>query len=104
MAEIYSIADVVVSASKRPEAFGRTVLESLSVGTPVVGYNHGGVGEILNKMFPEGKIKLGDTQQMANVIDSILSNQPEVKKNPQFLLTDMLNKIYQLYLETANVD
>ncbi len=57
MREIYAVSDVVLSLSKKPESFGRTVLEALSIGTPVLGYAHGGVGEMLSKLFPVGQLK-----------------------------------------------
>lgn len=56
MREIYAVSDVVLSLSKKPESFGRTVLEALSMGTPVLGYADGGVGEILSKLFPVGQL------------------------------------------------
>jgi glycosyltransferase involved in cell wall biosynthesis len=42
--EILAISDLVLSLSSKPESFGRTVLGALSMGVPVVGYAHGGVG------------------------------------------------------------
>ena len=46
----YSLADVVVSASVEPEAFGRVAVESQSMGKPIVASNIGGSKEtILNK-------------------------------------------------------
>lgn len=60
--EILAIADAALSISTQPESFGRTTLEALSLGRPVVGYNHGGVGEQLATLFPEGLVPVGDTQ------------------------------------------
>ncbi|MCP4045220.1 MAG: glycosyltransferase family 4 protein, partial [Gammaproteobacteria bacterium] len=40
--------------SDPPEAFGRIVPESLSLGIPVIAWNHGGVAEVLQEMFPAG--------------------------------------------------
>jgi glycosyltransferase involved in cell wall biosynthesis len=54
--EVYSISALVLQLSTRPEAFGRTVLEALSLGRPVVGYAHGGVGEQLATHFPDGAV------------------------------------------------
>ncbi len=102
MAELYAIADVVVSTSVRPESFGRTVLESLSIGTPVVAYNHGGVGEILSKMFPQGKIELGNGQQLADGINQMLADGVQVKQQQPFLLEDMLAQTVNLYHEVYN--
>jgi glycosyltransferase involved in cell wall biosynthesis len=47
VAEIYALSDVVVSSSKKPESFGRSVAEALALNTPVVATNHGGVLDII---------------------------------------------------------
>jgi glycosyltransferase involved in cell wall biosynthesis len=52
MREIYAVSTLVLSLSAKPESFGRTVLEALSLGVPVIGYDHGGVGEILVGSIP----------------------------------------------------
>ena len=52
--EIMSMADAVVSTSTKPESFGRTVLESIRMGRPTLGYDHGGVGEILEPNLSTG--------------------------------------------------
>ncbi len=43
----YMATDVVVSASTRPEAFGRVVAEAQAMGRPVVAPSHGGAQEII---------------------------------------------------------
>jgi glycosyltransferase involved in cell wall biosynthesis len=58
--EAYRQADLVLQLSAKPEAFGRTVVEALCVGKQVVGWSHGGVGELLDRYFPEGRVALGD--------------------------------------------
>lgn len=72
--EIMAHAAAVVSLSTRPESFGRTVLEALSLGTPVVGYDHGGVGEILATVYPEGRVRVGDQAGAADRLAGILAN------------------------------
>ena len=47
MAAAYMVTDVVVSASTRPEAFGRVVAEAQAMGRPVVAPAHGAAPEIL---------------------------------------------------------
>ncbi|MBD3830927.1 MAG: glycosyltransferase family 4 protein, partial [Arcobacter sp.] len=47
IAEIYTLSDVVVSASKKPESFGRSVAEAIAMNTPVIATNHGGVKDII---------------------------------------------------------
>ncbi|MCF6245625.1 MAG: glycosyltransferase family 4 protein, partial [Sulfurovum sp.] len=43
VAEIYALSNVVISSSKKPESFGRSVAEALAMNTPVVATEHGGV-------------------------------------------------------------
>ena len=102
MAELYALVDVVVNTSTRPESFGRTVAESLAIGTPVVAYNHGGVGEILDKIFPEGKVELYNQQQLSDCINHILSSQTIIADNQPFVLTKMLESTLNLYHELLN--
>ena len=50
IARAYAASDLVLQLSRKPESFGRTVLEALSVGRPVLGWAHGGVGELLRTL------------------------------------------------------
>jgi glycosyltransferase involved in cell wall biosynthesis len=47
MAAAYMLADVVVSASRDPEGFGRIVVEAQAMGRPVVATDHGGSRETI---------------------------------------------------------
>jgi len=49
VAEIYALSDVVVSSSKKPESFGRSVAEAIAMNTPVVATGHGGVLDIIQE-------------------------------------------------------
>jgi len=102
MAELYAIADVVVSPSVRPESFGRTVIESLAVATPVVGYNHGGVGDILENIFPDGKVQLGNKQQLSDKINKTLEHKPKIDDMQLYLLDNMLSQTTELYQKTLS--
>ena len=73
--EVMAQAAAVVSLSTHPESFGRTVLEALSLGTPVVGYDHGGVGEVLATVYPEGRVPVGDHAGVADRLASILTDR-----------------------------
>jgi glycosyltransferase involved in cell wall biosynthesis len=44
IAAAYAASDLVLQLSRKPEAFGRTVVEAFAVGRPVLGWAHGGVG------------------------------------------------------------
>ena len=43
------LADLVISCSTKPEAFGRTILEAQAMGRPVLAFNHGGSVELINE-------------------------------------------------------
>lgn len=47
IAAAYMLADVVVSASTRPEGFGRVIAEAQAMGRPIVATDHGGAREIV---------------------------------------------------------
>ncbi|MBR4877664.1 MAG: glycosyltransferase [Rhodocyclaceae bacterium] len=55
--EIYAVSHIVYSLSTQPESFGFTIAEALALGVPVLGWAHGGAGEILHTMYPEGAIE-----------------------------------------------
>lgn len=62
--DAYAASDLVLQLSRKPEAFGRTVIEALSVGRPVVGWAHGGVGELLHELFPGGAVAPFDEEAL----------------------------------------
>jgi glycosyltransferase involved in cell wall biosynthesis len=62
--EILAVSDVVLSLSAQPESFGRTTLEALAMGRPVLGYDHGGVGEQLARLYPDGRVPVGDRRAL----------------------------------------
>ncbi len=97
--EIMAISDVVLSLSREPEAFGRTTLEALSLGVPVAGYNHGGVGEQLAAILPEGCIPVGDVGQAAELVRRWLPEPPPVPQTQPFTLERMLNDTLNVYRE-----
>ena len=47
MPAIYSLADIILSTSIEPEAFGRVSAEACSMTKPVIATNHGGSREII---------------------------------------------------------
>ena len=99
--EVMSVADIVLNLSRQPESFGRTVLEALSLGTPVVGYDHGGVGEILAEVFPEGAVKVGDTSAVAQKIMQLLSRRKIEIKTHAMTLDQMCNSTLAMYEEVV---
>ncbi|GAB6042106.1 glycosyltransferase family 4 protein [Endothiovibrio diazotrophicus] len=101
MREIYAVSDLVLSLSTKPESFGRTVLEALSLGTPVVGYDHGGVGEVLGSCFPAGRVPLGEFARLVERVEALLARPPEVPPVERFTLARMLDETLRVYGEAV---
>ncbi len=97
--EIYAASDLVLSLSRRPESFGRTVLEALSLGVPVVGYAEGGVGEVLEKLYPVGKVAAGDLAAAEKRVSELLLRPEPVPRDHPFTLARMVADTLKLYAE-----
>jgi len=102
--EIYACSDIVFSLSRKPESFGRTVLEALCLGVPVVGYDHGGVGEILDKLYPAGKVLPGDAGALLERTAQLLGRMQPVPPSQMFSLDEMLGKTLGLYQSLADIE
>nr|VFK51565.1 MAG: Glycosyltransferase involved in cell wall bisynthesis [Candidatus Kentron sp. TC] len=100
--EIMAVSKVVLSLSREPESFGRTTIEALSLGIPVAGFNHGGVGEQLREVFPQGRIALGDIPSVVEKIEDWFREPPIVPMQHPFHLQSMLRKTVQLYEEVVS--
>lgn len=97
--EIYAVSDLVLSLSTKPESFGRTSLEALSLGVPLAGYDHGGVSEILAALFPAGRVPLNDAQALQDTVAALLEQPQQPAVNGRFLLQTMLAETLAIYHE-----
>ncbi len=68
MRDVMAACDVTLSLAHEPATHDHTILEALALGRPVVGYDHGSVGELLTTFLPEGKITPADPASMADVL------------------------------------
>jgi glycosyltransferase involved in cell wall biosynthesis len=96
MAAAYRDSDVVLQLSAKPESFGRTVVEALCSGRPVVGWNHGGVGELLARYYPGGRVALGDEASLLEATLRALSAPPPPAIHPT-TLQQMQAQTLELY-------
>ncbi len=55
----------------------------------MIGYDRGGTGEILQQLFPEGKVKEGNVDEVAQRTIDFLSNPPVVRENNTMTLANM---------------
>jgi glycosyltransferase involved in cell wall biosynthesis len=67
------LADVVVSASNRPEGFGRVIVEAQAMGRPVVATDHGGARETILPNETGWLVPPADPQALAGAIAEALS-------------------------------
>lgn len=83
--------------SDPPEAFGRTVPEALSLGVPVIAWDHGGVREILQKWFPEGAVEADNQSALAKKTRAFLQQPPVINKSEAFSLQESMDQTLNLY-------
>jgi glycosyltransferase involved in cell wall biosynthesis len=74
--DVMAVSHLVCALSQQPESFGRTTLEALALGKPVVGYQCGGVGELLEEFSPFGKAPPGDIGRIIDAAASIIRDKP----------------------------
>jgi glycosyltransferase involved in cell wall biosynthesis len=102
--EIYSMSDIVVSCSKKPESFGRSLSEALSLNTPVIATNHGGVKDIIQNgvngyLFePQNAIELAE----AIIKSKTLKRDFRDDIKARFSLDKMVEDNLKLYKELIN--
>ena len=101
IAEAYAASDLVLQLSDKPEAFGRTVVEAVSVGRPVLGWNQGGVGELLQQLQPSGAVPLGDAEALLARALQLLAQPPALPSRIPFTLQAMQRDTLQLYTSLA---
>ena len=95
---IMAVSDVVLSLSTDAEAFGRVSLEALSLGKPVLGYAHGGVGEQLAAMYPAGAIPLRDVDAAVEALAAwYREDAPPVSAERPFSLASMQAQTLAVY-------
>lgn len=78
MENYYKYADIVVTMAPR-EPFGRTVVEAIAHGVPVVGSNTGGINEILQNFAPGWTVDPNDSDAAATKIIQIHADQTETQ-------------------------
>lgn len=99
IADAYAASDLVLQLSRKPESFGRTVIEALSVGRPVLGWAHGGVGELLAELQPRGAVTPFDGDALASTAQALLAHRPSPLATMPYTLRAMQQATLALYHE-----
>lgn len=103
------LADVVVSASSNePEAFGRTTIEAMAMGKPVIATAHGGSLETVTPEKTGWLVEPGSVESLAAALDDALSSPEKMKQfgsagkaavNSTFTMKNMCEKTLTFYQE-----
>jgi len=99
---IMAISSIVYSLSIQPESFGRTIIESIKIKTPVLGYDHGGVGEQLKLIFPEGLVTFKDQEELYQKTKTMIKRKPRIKDTKLFDLNSMTGNTLKIYTDLAS--
>src|SRR5579875_1160433 len=99
--DVYAASELILQLSNKPESFGRTVLEALSLCRPVLGYAHGGVGELLAELYPAGREPPADIEKLTERAAELLSRAPPIAPLHRYRLADMQAQTLELYRELA---
>jgi glycosyltransferase involved in cell wall biosynthesis len=73
----YSLADVVISASIEPEAFGRVSIEAQSMGKPIIASNIGGSKETIINKKTGFLYKYDDPRELAKILNTVIQLSSE---------------------------
>lgn len=97
--EIMTVSFAVLSLSRDPEAFGRVSLEALSLGRPVVAYAHGGVGEQMAALFPQGGVPPRNPREATRILSDWLKHYSPPTPAPltRFTLQQMQRETLGVY-------
>ena len=77
MPAAYLAADIIVSASTDPEAFGRVAAEAGAMERPVIATNHGGAREVIVPGTSGLLVPPGDSAALADALSTLLAAAAE---------------------------
>ncbi len=105
MPEIYALSDVLISCSKKPESFGRTMIEAMAMNTPIIATRHGGALDIIEEGQTGFLVSPGNPNELATA----LRRQKDIESTglrdyvlSRFLLDQMVDKTIGVYERLVN--
>lgn len=102
IARAYAASDLVLQLSHKPESFGRTVIEALAVGRPVLGWAHGGVGELLRELQPPGAVAPFDADALHAAARVLIAHPPAPPATIPHTLRAMQDATLAVYAELTD--
>jgi hypothetical protein len=67
----------------------------------VLGYAHGGVGELLAELYPAGRVPVGDVTKLIDRAAELVGRAPPIPPMQRYRLADMQGSVLALYQELA---
>jgi glycosyltransferase involved in cell wall biosynthesis len=100
---VYASVDVSVAASVDPEPFGCIVMESMALGTPVIGSDAAGIAEQILDGETGYLVRPGDEHALAAALDTLFANHDlrrdmSRKGRERFLAGFELEHSYRAYM------
>lgn len=95
---LYKKSSVSVLPSIYPESFGRVALEAISVGTPAIVTNIGGLPEIVEDK-KTGRVVSPDSDSLSEAIIDVISNEKTYKENIKKSYLNLKKKFYLIPIQ-----
>ncbi|MFQ5508909.1 MAG: glycosyltransferase family 4 protein [Leptospirillia bacterium] len=108
--EVLQVSDLLVNCSIQPESFGRTLIEAMAAGKPVIASAHGGALDIVEDGVCGYLVPPGDAGALAEAVRRVMSStdggaalgaagRERVVKN--FSVDRMVEKTLEVYAEVC---
>lgn len=103
---IHALYDIFVLPSTNPDPLPTVVLEAMASSTPIVGYKHGGICEMVKERYNGILAEVGNVNELASKIDYLVQNKELREKysinsltrqNEQFSMVSYINNFEKLY-------
>ena len=94
----YAAADIIISASRKPESFGRTIVEAQAMGKPIIATKHGGAVELISHERTGWLIQPEEPQKLARTLKKMMELSPKALEDITTHARDVVTHTY-----TANI-
>ena len=109
----YSVADIVISSSIKPETFGRIAVEAQAMEKPIIASNIGGSKETIKNSVSGILYKYDDPRELAKALNSMIQNGKEAMQQmglqgrdnvlAKFNVDKMCEKTFSEYKKLLNI-
>jgi glycosyltransferase involved in cell wall biosynthesis len=96
MPAAYQLVDVVISASTKPESFGRTLVEAQAAGCMVVAANHGGAREVVAEALAPGLFAPNDVSALTAALCRTLALDTEDRRRCRHQAQQFVDREFRL--------